>query len=203
MPDFIPKDDAGLANWLSNIKTKLPLYAATLGLTAAEVTDMQTNCDQLIAQIQDVEAQKTAWQSAAALKETTKKQTLAALRSTFNQAKANPAATPAMLQDLNIVGTSVPLDGSAYKPKLSVESFGGYNRVKFRKEGADGVNIYMRKKGESAWQFLARDTNSPYDDHTPLTTPGTPEVREYQAYGLVGDDQIGQASDIVSATFTG
>ncbi|HKC62516.1 MAG TPA: hypothetical protein VKB86_02710 [Pyrinomonadaceae bacterium] len=48
-----------------------------------------------------------------------------------------------------------------------------------------------------------RDTNSPYDDHTPLMTPCTPEMREYQAYGLVGDDQIGQASDIVSATFTG
>jgi hypothetical protein len=53
------------------------------------------------------------------------------------------------------------------------------------------------------WKFLSRDTNSPYNDHTPLTTPGVPEVREYQAYGVLNDVQIGLASDIVSVTFGG
>ena len=66
-----------------------------------------------------------------------------------------------------------------------------------------GITLYSRKQGEPAWKFLSRDTNSPYDDHTPLTTPGTPEVREYQAFGMWGDEQIGQPSDIVSATFAG
>jgi hypothetical protein len=53
------------------------------------------------------------------------------------------------------------------------------------------------------WLTNLRDTNSPYNDHTPLTTPGVPEVREYQAYGVLNDVQTGQPSDIVSATFGG
>ena len=47
------------------------------------------------------------------------------------------------------------------------------------------------------------DTHSPYDDHTPLAVPGVAEVREYQAFGVLHDQQIGQASDIVSVTFGG
>ena len=47
------------------------------------------------------------------------------------------------------------------------------------------------------------DTHSPYDDHTPLAVPGVAEVREYQAFGVLHDQQIGQSSDIVSVTFEG
>ena len=47
------------------------------------------------------------------------------------------------------------------------------------------------------------DTHSPYDDHTPLAVPGVAEVREYQAFGVLHDQQIGQPSDIVSVTFGG
>ena len=47
------------------------------------------------------------------------------------------------------------------------------------------------------------DTHSSYDDHTPLAVPGVAEVREYQAFGVLHDQQIGQASDIVSVTFGG
>ena len=36
-----------------------------------------------------------------------------------------------------------------------------------------------------------------------LAVPGTPEVREYQAYGVLSDAQIGQPSDIVTVTFGG
>jgi len=32
---------------------------------------------------------------------------------------------------------------------------------------------------------------------------GTAEVREYQAYGVLNDQQIGQPSDIVTVTFGG
>ena len=79
----------------------------------------------------------------------------------------------------------------------------GHVRLKFTKGSSDGVNLYTRLRGQSAWTFLARDTNSPYDDHRPLTAPGVPETREYQAYGVLKDDQIGQPSTIVSVTFGG
>ena len=43
----------------------------------------------------------------------------------------------------------------------------------------------------------------PFDDQTPLKTSGVPEVREYTAQGVIGDDEVGQPSDIVSVTFAG
>jgi hypothetical protein len=33
-------------------------------------------------------------------------------------------------------------------------------------------------------------------------TDGKPEKREYRGLGYVGDDQVGQSSDIVTAVFT-
>lgn len=71
------------------------------------------------------------------------------------------------------------------------------------KSTTSGINLDSRIKGQSAWKFVARDTISPYDDHTPLAVPGTAEVREYQAFGVLSDEQIGQPSDIVSVTFGG
>lgn len=43
----------------------------------------------------------------------------------------------------------------------------------------------------------------PFDDYTALAVAGTPEVRKYQAYGVLNDVQIGLASDIVTVTFGG
>jgi hypothetical protein len=53
------------------------------------------------------------------------------------------------------------------------------------------------------WKFISRDTNSPYADYTALAVAGQSEVREYQAFGVLNDQQIGQPSDIVSVTFAG
>jgi hypothetical protein len=40
-------------------------------------------------------------------------------------------------------------------------------------------------------------------DTRPLAQPGVAEVREFMARCLVGDDEIGQDSDIVSIAFAG
>ena len=40
---FIPADEPGKRTWLNNFAAKLPTYAATVGVTAAEVT--QTTAD--------------------------------------------------------------------------------------------------------------------------------------------------------------
>jgi hypothetical protein len=76
-------------------------------------------------------------------------------------------------------------------------------RIKFKKLGADGINLYSRLKGTTGWKFVSRDTNSPYDDHTPLTVAGQSEAREYQAFGVLNDEQIGVGSDIVTVTSAG
>ena len=67
----------------------------------------------------------------------------------------------------------------------------------------DGNNFYSRLKGQTTWKKLSFDSNSPYNDYTPLAVAGVPEVREYIAYGVLNDEQIGLPSDIVNVTFGG
>lgn len=117
--------------------------------------------------------------------------------------KANPNMTDATAADLKLVGTGSAFNPDTFKTKITATVMGDHVRLTFVKGETDGVNFYLRKQGETVWKFLSRDTNSPYNDHTPLTTPGVPEVREYQAYGVLNDVQIGLASDIVTVTFGG
>ena len=204
MPDFIPPADPAKILWLTNLKTKIAGYAVTLGLSAARVAQIIAWCDDLIAKINAAAQAKRDWLAASAAQATQEKTSLTGIRGEVAQWKPNPNMTSAIEADLKLTGTSTPFNPDTYKATiLSAEAFSGYVRLKFQKGGVGSVNFYSRKKGESEWHFLSRDTNSPYDDHNPLTTPGVPEVREYQAYGVVNDVQIGQPSDIVSVTFGG
>jgi hypothetical protein len=204
MADYVPNTDDALITWLTNLKTKLtPAYAATLGISPARVTQIGAWCDALIASIQNVAQKKTDWLSASAAKQTQSDQSIGGLRMEINQWKANPAMTDAISADLQIVGTSAPFDAEGYQANITAQAFSGYVRIKFKKMGADGINLYSRIKDQLVWKFVSRDTNSPYDDHTPVATPGTAEVREYQAFGILNDEQIGQGSDIIAVTVAG
>ena len=66
------------------------------------------------------------------------------------------------------------LFASSSKADITGEVFSGYVRIKFKKGKTNGINLYSRIKGQTVWKFVSRDTNSPYDDHTPLAVSGTP-----------------------------
>ena len=203
MADFIPPADDAKIIWLTNLRDTIDTYSATLGLSAGRVTQIKAWCNDLITQITATNTAKQAWLAAAATKATQETTSLAGLRGEIKQWKANPACTNAIEAAMKIVGSGSSFDPNTYKPKISGQAIGDHVQLKFGKGESDGVNFYWRKNGETVWKFLSRDTTSPYNDHTPLTTPGVPEVREYQAYGVLNDQQIGQPSDIVSVTFGG
>ena len=203
MADFFPPADATKIIWLTNLRDTIDDWSAILGLSAARVTQIKAWCNDLIDEINATNTAKQAWLAAAATKATQESTSLTGLRGEINQWKANPACTPTTEAALKIVGSGSSFDPNTYKTKITAQVVGDHVRLTFVKGETGGVNFYWRKKGETVWKFLSRDTNSPYNDHTPLTTPGVPEVREYQAYGVVDDVQIGQPSDIVSVTYGG
>ena len=203
MPDYIPNTDDALITWLVNLKTKITGYVATLGITPARATQIIAWIDALIASIQNVAQKKADWLAASAAKQTQMDVSVGGLRAEVAQWKANPAITDAIAADLQISGSSSAFDAEGYQASITAQAFSGYVRIKFKKLGADGINLYSRRKGETVWKFVSRDTNSPYDDHTPAATPGTAEEREYQAFGVLNDVQIGLGSDIVSVTVAG
>jgi hypothetical protein len=203
MKDYIPRTDDSLKTWLQNRKVKLPLHAAALGLSAAQVTARQADCDAIIIEIDNVAQKRAALAAAVAAKEAAKEAKLAAIRLQSRQDKVANGYTDAIGEDLDIVGEDAGEDLAQAQPELTGQAYAGYVRLRFKKGGWDGVNIYTRIEGQATWQFLARDTNSPYDDQRPLATANQPETREYMAIGVLDDTEIGQPSEVVQVVYGG
>lgn len=200
---FFPRKDADLVVWATNFSEKIAVYGPQLGLSPEQITNEQKYCSDLITSVNAVNSQKTILSGVVEAKMVTIEKQGGALRTEIGRHKASPNYTETIGKELGIVGTYVPFDVANYKTKLSTELYGGFVRVKFRKLGADGINLYHRKKGTSNWLFLARATKSPFDDHIVLETPNQPEHWEYRAFGVLNDAEIGLASDIVEIVYGG
>jgi hypothetical protein len=203
MADFVPNTEGGLQGWLVNLKTKTPNRVTELAITPARLTKILAWCDALIAAMQAAEQKKNDAQAASQTKQTQMNTSLGGLRAEIAKWKTEDGLTDAIAAELQIVGSSTAFDAEGYKPQFTAQVFSGYVRIKFKKLGADGIILNSRLKGTTGWKFVSRDTNSPYDDHTPLAVAGVAEAREYQAFGVLNDEQIGQPSDIVSVAFAG
>ena len=103
---------------------------------------------------------------------------------------------------LGIEGPDGGIDLSTRQPDISgTDHTGGAVEIGFNKLTSDGVNIYSKREGDADFVFLAcgaevgrrraRDTQTPYLDNRPLKVPGKPEIREYKAMFVVGDQEIG------------
>jgi hypothetical protein len=167
-------------------------------LAPAEITALSTAFSNLSVAINNVEAAKAALKNAVETKNAGEESNLTLLRKANNKMKTNDAYTDAIGEDMGIKGSSQDVDREAAKPTFSGKAFPRYVRLKFTKNGLDGVNIYSRLN----WNFLARDTNSPYDDHK-APANGAPETREYMCIGVMEDTEVGQQSDIVTVVFGG
>jgi len=120
--------------------------------------------------------------------------------------KAHPKYTPAIGEDLKIVGDETEFVNDEYKPEGKGIALPGSVKLEFPKKGVDGQAVYSRPVGSTdpnAWEKLANDFHSPYFDTRPLAVAGTPEKREYKLRGLIGDTEIGQWSDVITVTFAG
>lgn len=203
MADYVPTTDGGLKKWVGNIKTNVPTLVTQLEITPARLTNITGWCDSLLTAMTAAEQAKNIWLAASQAKQTQANTSLTGLRAEIAKWKLADGMTDAIAAELQIVGGGTPFNPETYKAQINAQVFSGYVRIKFTKLGADGIILNSRIKGTMGWKFVSRDTNSPYDDHTPLAVAGQSEVREYQAFGVLNDAQIGQPSDIVTVTFAG
>lgn len=203
MADYIPNNEGDYADWLQNLWTKLPTHGPTLGMASPEISGLRG----LIADQQALHTEaETARAHATAMEtqEASGKVALDAnLRARVRNWKTLAGYSPMMGEDLKIIGVAAEMDLENYKPEIAAKIVGGEIRITFKKKGVDGVNVYGRLRGASAWRKLAFDSSSPYVDTEPLANPAVPETREYKAMGVIKDEEIGQPSDIVSVTFAG
>jgi hypothetical protein len=201
--DFIPKTKGDYRAWLLNLKNQITTQGPLFTLAAGEVTATTAACTAQIALADAAVAAAAALKSALQAEADGKKTTDALLRHKISAWKQMPGFTPAIAQELRVIGSAAAFDPGAYKPEFKVKITGGEIRLDWVKKGADAVHIYGRLRGQPGWTLLGMDTSSPYIDGRPLVQANVAEVREYMLRGVLTDVEIGLDSDIQSITWGG
>ena len=109
--------------------------------------------------------------------------------------KTNPLYTEALGKDCEWLDPTPAVDLSTLTPSLKVVFSPEGIRLDWSKDGQDGVQVYRRKAGETAWVFLAFDTRTPYID----TETGLSGTYEYYVQLMKADKPVGHPSAIVTA----
>lgn len=198
MSDFIPRNDGDLAIWLGGLGKGLTTHGSSVGMADADIKAEQKRCADLVAAIQNDEQKRREWLAAAEATKSLKRKELPALRAAIARIKVATGYTPAIGQALGVIAAAPQgLVPEAVKPALRGQVHGGRVEIRFTRGKLDGINVYMRRKGESEWRPLGRASRSPFVDTTAVTSTTGSEVREYRALGVLRDEEIGQPSDII------
>ena len=204
MANIIPDSHDNRLAFFINLKTQLAADATALGWNAAKIAAVEALLDPLIASYQTLVDSENAVVVNNANTAQVFAQEKTALQSLFTEIKANPGCTAGMAKDMGLVTTSSKPAPAAMQPTIKAAAQPGFVRVTGSKDYADLVNIYLRVVGTVPWTLVGiRRQKFPFDDQTPLKTPGVAEQREYQARAVVGDDEVGVPSDIVQVTYAG
>ena len=202
--DFIPTKRSERKEFYQNLSLNVATEGPKFGLAPAEATAAKALADGIIAAFADTDDASNALNSARTVERNTETANQAALRKKIANWKTLPGyAASGSEAVLKLKGAAVAFDAATYKPVIYVSIQAGRIQIDFEKLGVDGIAVYMRRRGEAIFKKIGTDTDTPYFDTGPLLLPNVPEVREYMARGMIGDEEIGVDSDIVSLTYPG
>jgi len=201
--DFIPQSYKNLRDWLK-IQATIATAAPTLGMSAAEQVTYLAQVNALLPTVTSIVDLMEQMDRKVADLQPLLETNLPLLRKDIRRAKTAPGYLPSIGEQFEWIGDSTERDPATSRPTIEAEAQRGRIAITGRKPGYEAVNIYSRKKGEANWKLIAiRKRKFPYYDETPLTIPGTPEVREYMAIGVIADEEIGQSSETKEVVFAG
>jgi hypothetical protein len=203
MADFIPKREAAQYAWLKNLKDNLPNHVADIDITPARLAQVNAWIDAQLAAHVLARQKRAEWLGASSQKKLVSKTSLAGLRKEIARWKTADAGTTGMVAGLRLSASVPALDASTHQPELEAFVHANMVRLRIKKRGAAGVNIYMRLDGTAEWHLVGRATRSPYLDRTPVAVPGQAETREYRLISVVNDREIGQPSDVARLAVPG
>ena len=192
MADFIPYRDSEFAEWLSALAVFCTLNQVALGLTVQQVDDLNAAQAAFAAAWADYLATRTAAEGATQGKNATRQAAEVIARMLNTIIQANPDVTQEMIADAGLrVRDMTPtvLSPEAIlnvpAPQILLFDQRGAVLVKFgvnpandrenaRPEGTLGAAIYCAVGGipgevaeAGPWEFVAIDTNSPYNHVAP------------------------------------
>ena len=201
--DFIPDRDGDFLTWHDNFKTQVAALATKYSITVAEVTDLNSDNSALHTDRGDADTKSAASQAATTRWRGTRRSKTSKVRALGRRLKSSSVYDRADGELMGIEGPEDTTDLSNAKPTLRATAVTpGSVTIAFNKSISDGVRIQSKRGAETAFSFLAIDTESPYVDTRPNLAAG-PETRQYQAQYIQRDDPTGLLSDGLTVTVPG
>lgn len=199
--DYFPRPDGELLVWHDRFRANVAAHLAELGLTDADIADIDQDNQELHAKIAASNAAAAAARHATTDKYNSRSKIEARVRAMVRRIKAHPKYTEALGNLIGIVGTEISVDLSEAKPVLTaIDQTAGVVALSFQKNKSEGVNIYCQRENEAEFVFLARHTAPRYTDNRPLLIAGKPELRRYSAIFVQKDHEVGLFSDELVVT---
>jgi hypothetical protein len=223
---WLPPDDPGKRDWLAHFAGELGNHASTVGIAAGEVTAVQADSAFFTYVMAAQQAFANAAQQWTSYKNKARNGTgtsmgpmpvsptlgtppAAVAPGIFTRVaklvvriKAHPGYTESIGQALDIIGAEQVVDPATMKPLLKTELLAGHPLVKWPKGAADALEIWV-DRGTGTFVSLAIDTVPDYLNTYPLPAPGQTALWRYKAIYRIGDEQVGQWSDVVSQPVAG
>jgi hypothetical protein len=224
--DSFPKTDAALVAWLAQLKAKAPSHAAALGLTAADLKNIDADAAMLEWVVKALPLIRASAEQFTAYKDgllegqagatvpaipalpvlppaptSISSGLIARNRALAQRMKNATGYTEAIGKDLGLVGAAPAQPEAVPKPTFTATTMPGSKvQLDWVKKRFSGVIIQSRRGGEAAFADLGRDNFSPFDDERAPVTAGAAETREYRMQYLDKDDPVGDWSDVVVVT---
>jgi len=221
--NYLPVGEADRVVWLNNFSTHLGQYATVLGLTTADISSVQHDAAMFAYIVQQCDAAHQYSSAMTNIKKLLKSSPqqlpapafpmqivagtppAAVSSGIFNRIsllvtriKQHNAYTSSMGQDLGIIPPVSTINPNYMTPNLSVRLDAGHPLLKWTKGAADGVQLYVDRRDSNGYVFLAKVFRNNYLDVAPLP-PNVFSVNwDYKAKYLIGDDEVGQYSSIVT-----
>lgn len=224
---YLPDSDPGKAQLLTNLALNVGGYAATLGLSPAEVASVQADAAMFKYLLRMQEAFKTFKQAVSAYKNQLRDAEPSETPSPLPVAPALPAA-PALVNNgilwrtrrlvarikastnynesigegLGIVGDERTVDLLGLKPELKSRVGAVHPVIIWKKGTASALDIYADRKDGKGFVFLTTDTQPDYIDKHPMPKGVESVVWEYKGIYRMADKQVGQFSEPIQVTVT-
>ena len=199
--DYLSQALDVLDTWLTNFFALIDTIGVTLGLTAGQITEVKSRVTDFRTKYQEQTQKEADYKASVKATKAAMKVCVSdsgGVRDLVGKMKKHDDYTEALGETLGVIGEEHIMDSVSAQPVLKDKSEGGLIIVGFNLFGWDGINIYRELDNGAGMVFIARDTDAPYYDTTPKLDPTKPEKRQYQAYFVDGDEQIGLPSDILT-----
>ena len=224
----IPRDDASKLALLQHLNAHLPNYAATLEISADDLSQLQKGLDGFDYILKAQDAAQNYTEALFALKRVLRDGPKNApinlpppptlppapaaelyadifgfLGALISRIKKHKNYTEAIGKALNIIPAHSPgIDPTTLQPLLTVDFQGGHPVLHWKNNSTDALELEA-DHGAGTFSLLTIQLSPGYQDNTPLPPAGTAALWKYRAIYRIRDQQVGHWSQVLEVGVKG